>query len=259
MLKILIVDDEEAAGNILKVLIEKHVSTPKEIVYCNTPEKGLETLVQFKPSLVMLDIEMPHMNGFDFLNNAVDCDFDVIFTTAYDKYAIKAIRFSALDYLLKPVDQLELQNAINRHIVKRDIFNRNDQQKLVQNLLQNIKTEDSRNFKLSVSVKEGVFLFDPQQIICLEGVNNYTKLYFEHQKPLLVSRTLKEYDEILADHGYIRVHKSFLINSRHITKIDNEGTLWLTNNITVAVSRRKRSEVMELFKQIPRNNKGLNK
>jgi two-component system, LytTR family, response regulator len=126
MLKILIIDDEEAAGNILKILIEKNISIPKEIIYCNSPEQGLEVLSTFQPSLVMLDIEMPNMNGFDFLTHAANWNFDVIFTTAFDKYAIKAIRFSALDYLLKPVDMLELQNAINRHIIKKELqINRN--------------------------------------------------------------------------------------------------------------------------------------
>ncbi len=128
MLKILIVDDEEAAGSILKLLIERHIYMQKEIQYCNNPQQALDLLPVYKPGLVMLDIEMPGMNGFDFLNRATNSDFDVIFTTAYDKYAIKAIRFSALDYLLKPIDIVDLQNAINRHVVKKE-FQNNQQKK----------------------------------------------------------------------------------------------------------------------------------
>jgi two-component system, LytTR family, response regulator len=244
---ILIVDDEEAAGNILKLLIEKYIPGEKNIRYCNTPEEALRVLPEFRPSLVMLDIEMPNMNGFDFLNKAVNCEFDVIFTTAYDKYAIKAIRFSALDYLLKPVDILELQNAVNRHIVKLNSNNHSGQKELVGNLIQNLKQKDPQEFKLAISVKEGVFLFEPKEIICLEGQNNYTKFSFTNQKPLLVAKTLKEYDDILSEHNFVRVHKSFLVNKEHVKRMDNEGLIWLTNNVNVPVSRRKKAEIMEMF------------
>lgn len=245
MLKILIVDDEPAAGNILKVLIEKHIPVEKQIIYCNSPEAALEMISDLKPGLVMLDIEMPGMNGFDFLNSAVNWDFDVIFTTAFDKYAIKAIRFSALDYLLKPVDIVELQNAINRHIIKQDFQTNN--KPLFKNLIENIQQKNPAYFKLAVSVKEGVFLFELKNIICLEGQNNYTKLYFDDRKPLLVSKTLKEYDDTLADHHFLRVHKSFLVNESHVKKIDNEGLLWLSQDVFVPVSRRKKTEVLKLF------------
>ncbi|MCX6320098.1 MAG: LytTR family DNA-binding domain-containing protein [Bacteroidetes bacterium] len=247
LLKILIVDDEEAAGNVLKVLIEKHVPIPKEIMYCHSPEEALALLPRFQPGLIMLDIEMPGMNGFDFLNKAVDWQFDVIFTTAYDKYAIKAIRFSALDYLLKPVDLVDLQNAINRHIIKSGYQEKKQQQQLVSNLLTNLQQKSTEDFKLSVSVKEGVFLFDTKDIICMEGMNNYTKLFFTNQKPLLVARTLKEYEDILTEHKFLRIHKSFLVNKMHVKKLDNMGSLWLTQDITVPVSRRKKGEVTALF------------
>jgi two-component system LytT family response regulator len=137
MLKILIVDDEGAAGNVLRILIEKHIPMEKEVRYCSSPEEGLLLLESFAPSLLMLDIEMPSMNGFDFLNRANHWNFDVIFTTAYDKYAIKAIRFSALDYILKPVDIVELRNAVNRHIISKQ-FNSPDNKKQVGNLISNM-------------------------------------------------------------------------------------------------------------------------
>lgn len=247
MLKILIVDDEEAAGNVLKVLIEKHVPMVQEILYCNSPEKALELLPVFKPGLVMLDIEMPGMNGFDFLNKAVNWQFDVIFTTAFDKYAIKAIRFSALDYLLKPVDLVDMQNAINRHIIRSGYQDKQQQQQLVGNLLTNLQQKNPAGFKLAVSVKEGVFLFSTGDIICLEGINNYTKLSFTNQKPLLVARTLREYEDILTEHKFLRIHKSFLVNKDHVKKMDNQGMLWLTNDIAVPVSRRKKGDVSLLF------------
>ncbi len=249
MLKILILDDEEAAGNVLKLLIQKHVSLEKEILYCSDPEKALALMPVYQPDLLMLDIEMPGLNGFDFLNRVTHTGFEVIFTTAYDKYAIKAIRFSALDYLLKPIDIVELQNAINRHIIKVQYGNMQHQKKLFDNLIANVEKKNKNDFKLAVSVKEGVFLFELKNIICLEGQNNYSKFFFNHQKPLLVSKTIKEYEDILADHGFIRVHKSFLINKLHVIKVDNEGVLHLSNQMQVPVSRRRKAEMLELFSQ----------
>jgi two-component system LytT family response regulator len=247
MLRILIVDDEAAAGNILKLLIEKFITTAKEICYCDAPEKALVLIKTFKPTLLMLDIEMPNMNGFDFLNQATGCDFDVIFTTAFDQYAIKAIRFSALDYLLKPIDNVELQNAINRHIVRQQSAMPN-QQLLVNNLLNNLQQKAPENFKLALSTIEGVSFFEPACILYCEAENNYTRFIFSNHKPIIISRTLGEYEEILSDHGFIRIHKSFLVNKKYITKLDREGMLWMIDGRALAVSRRRREGVVQLLK-----------
>ena len=154
MLRILIIDDEAAAGNILMLLIEKFIQSEKEVCYCGNPEEALELLKTFKPTLVMLDIEMPKINGFEFLNRATSCNFDVIFTTAFDQYAIKAIRFSALDYLLKPIDGIELQNAINRHMVNHRLHNP-DQHLLVNNLLNNLQQKKPEDFELALTTLAG--------------------------------------------------------------------------------------------------------
>jgi two-component system LytT family response regulator len=244
MTKILIVDDEPAAGNILKMLIERHVPIQKEIRYAGSPEEALQLIPEWQPNLLMLDIEMPNMNGFDLLNRIGHWDFDVIFTTAYDKYAIKAIRFSALDYLLKPVDIIDLQNAINKHIIRREYQQVNQQQQLVSNLINNLQQKDQSAFKLALSTTEGVFFFDPNEIIRLEGESNYTRFYFVNQKPMLVSKTLKEYEDILLDHNFLRVHKSHLVNKKFVKHLDKEGLLWLTDGNYIAVSRRKKEEVM---------------
>ncbi len=249
MIKILIVDDEQSAGRILKVLIEKHIPGVKQIEICNKPTEALELLKTFQPTLLMLDIEMPGMNGFDFLNRAGDWNFDVIFTTAYDKYAIKAIRFSALDYLLKPVDILDLQNAINRHIVKRQTAVENSQQPLVDNLIYNLRQKDQQQFKLALSTSEGIFLYDPKDIVLLEGSSNYTKFYFNNQKTLVVAKTLKEYEDILLDHQFLRVHKSYLVNKIHVIKVDREGVLEMSSKMYIPVSRRRKTEIMQWFEK----------
>ncbi len=246
MIKILIVDDEISAGNILKVLIEKHIALTSEIRYCSDAKAALQVLQVFKPTLVMLDIEMPTLNGFDFLNLATENNFDVIFTTAYDQYAIKAIRFSALDYLLKPIDVLELQNAINRHIIKKQ---NEHQQLLVSNLLSNLQQKDPVNFKLALSTHEGVFFYEPSEILYCEGENNYTRFAFTKHKPMLVSKTLGEYDELLTEHGFLRIHKSHLVNARYVTRVDRDGAVLMTDGKQLVISKRRKEMVMKVLKK----------
>lgn len=246
MVKILIVDDEAAAGNILKILIEKHISVPAEIRYCSSAKEALEILPVFNPTVVMLDIEMPNLNGFDFLNMATQNNFDVIFTTAYDQYAIKAIRFSALDYLLKPIDVLELQNAINRHIIKQQ---NQDQHLLVNNLLTNLQQKDPKDFKLALSTTEGVFFYAPDEILYCEGENNYTRFIFTKNKPMLVSKTLGEYEDLLTEHGFLRIHKSHLVNANYVSKVDREGTLLMTDGRQLTISKRRKEMVMSKLKK----------
>lgn len=248
MIRILIIDDEEAACNILAILIRKHMPLEHEIRCEQDPQKALALLESYKPTLVMLDIEMPGMNGFDFLNKAGSWDFDVIFTTAYDQYAIKAIRFSALDYLLKPLDIVELQNALNRHIIRRN-HPKQDIHNLVHNLIENIQKPETDEYRLAISTSEGVFFYLPSEIIRCEGESNYTKFYLEGGKTLMVSHTLKDYESILRDYGFIRAHKSHLVNMKHVKMMDRDGFIWLNNGQSIPVSRRRKEEVMTFLKK----------
>lgn len=248
MTRILILDDEVAACNMLAILIGKHMPVAHEIRMEQNPSDALQVLESYKPHLVMLDIEMPGMTGFDFLNRAGNLDFDVIFTTAYDKYAIKAIRFSALDYLLKPLDILELQNSLNRFVVRRNLPSES-RNNLVNNLIENVQRPDAEEYRLALSTVEGVFFYLPSEIIHCEGENNYTTFYLVNAKPLVVSHTLKEYDSILSDYCFMRVHKSHLVNMKYVTRIDRDGFLWLSNGNSVPVSRRRKDEVMGMLKR----------
>lgn len=246
MLRILIVDDEEAAGNILRVLISRHLPVPHEITSATDPFDALELLASFRPTLVMLDIEMPGLSGFDFLNQAGNWDFDVIFTTAFDHYAIKAIRFSALDYLLKPIDIVELQNALNRHIIRRQ-FGKKDPNPLVRHLMENLSKPTIQEFRLALSSSDGTYFVAPADIVRCEGDNNYSRFHFREGKPFLVSKTLKEYDELLTDHGFIRVHKSHLVNTSCVQRYDREGYLWMSDGSHVPVSRRNREKIRDIL------------
>lgn len=245
MIRILLIDDEPDACEILEILIRKNISIPVEIRVSNSPAAAVSIIKEYKPTLLLLDIEMPVMNGFDLLNRIGHWDFDVIFTTAYDKYAIKAIRFSALDYLLKPIDVIDLQNAINRHIVKKEVPSQ--QHQLVDNLLSNLRQKDQSCFKLAISTSEGVYFSEPAHIIRLEGEGNYTRFYFTDRKPLLVSKVIKDFEEILQDHSFVRIHKSHLINRQHITQIDKDDSLILSDGSHIAISRRRKEEVWKLL------------
>ncbi len=245
MLKILIVDDEPAAGSILKTLIQKHVPLPVEVSICHDPHEAPAIIEASAPELLMLDIEMPGMSGFDLLSQTGTQGMNVIFTTAYDQYAVKAIRFSALDYLLKPIDIIDLQNAINRHIIRR--MQAPAGPELVSNLLRNLQGPGNA-FRLALSTAEGVFMFDPKDIIRVEGSNNYSRFFFKEHAPILVSRTIKEYEELLTEYGFLRVHKSHLVNRDYIRHVDRDYTLWLTDGSQVTVSRRRMEEVSHLLK-----------
>jgi two-component system LytT family response regulator len=246
MIKILIIDDEPAASNILKILIEKNIDRVKELRCCYSPEAAIEIILEWKPQLLMLDIEMPSMNGFDLLSKLNHHPFHVIFTTAYDKYAIKAIKFSALDYLLKPIDVEELQNAFGRFFNSPQPAQK-DAGEQVDNLIQNLQQKQPTLFKLALSTMQGVHLLDTPDILYCEGVGNYTRFHIKGKPDILVSKTIKEYEELLQDHSFLRVHKSYLVNIQHIHMYEKEGMLKMSNGDSVVVSRRKKDEIKKLL------------
>lgn len=248
MTRILIIDDEEAASNVLRLLIGKHISVEKQVMVCNSARSALHAIADFQPHLIMLDIEMPHMNGFDLLNQLGSWDFDIIFITAFDQYAIRAIRCSALDYLLKPVDIIDLQNAVYRHIARKENKTLSTEG-LMHNLMDNLQQKDPSSFKLAVNTMEGYYFFPPKDIIRCEGDDNYTRFYFLNEKTLIASRTLKEFEEILSDYHFVRVHKSHLVNMSYVDRFDREGLIWLNNGNAIPVSRRKRQYVIKYFEK----------
>ena len=186
------------------------------------------------------------MNGFDLLSKLRNHSFHVIFTTAYDKYAIKAIRYSALDYLLKPIDTTELKNAFARYLNASSLPPGNAGEQ-VGNLIRNLKKKQPNYFRLALSTMQGVMLVDSQDIIYCEGVGNYTRFHFINKPPILVSKTIREYEELLQDHSFMRVHKSYLVNMKQIEKYEKEGVLWLSDGSKVTVSRRKKDELKAQF------------
>jgi len=246
MIKALIVDDEPSAVNTLRLMLERYIPEITMLRSTNDPEDALPLIKSFQPDLLFLDIQMPVLNGFELLKRIPHFPFEIIFTTAHDQYAIQAIRFSALDYLLKPIDADELRASFDKFISRNNLKIGN--QPLYQNLMHNISVADKKDFKLAVPTSDGTFFYFPDEIIRLEGESNYTRFFFSGKKPMLVSKTLKEYEELLAGHGFIRVHKSHLINKKHVVNYTNDGQLVLADQSKVEVSRRRKEEVMEALK-----------
>lgn len=243
MIKALIIDDEQKASDVLRLMIERFVPQVTQVQTCNDARKAAEFIHQFQPDIIFLDIRMPYLDGFDVLNQVGNKKFKVIFTTAYNEYTIQAIRFSAFDYLLKPVDAEELVNAVNRYAETREELAFQPEQ--LRNILQNMDAGSAREFRLALPSREGVYFFHPNEIMRCEAFGAYTKFFTQNNKQYLTSKVLGEYEELLAPYGFIRTHKSHLVNKKYISFINNEGLAVLKDNSTVEISRRKKEEVMK--------------
>ena len=244
-ISVVIVDDEERAGDALKLMLEKFVPEVTQIAVCTDARQAAEFITQRKPEIVFLDIKMPHLSGFDVLQQMRNQDFKVIFTTAFNEFAIKAIRFSAFDYLLKPVDVEELINTVNRFTEQQKEASK--QTVLLQNMLNNMQ-DTAANFRLAIPFKEGVHFIRPAEILYCEGVSNYTRFHMEDGKQYLTSKTLGEYEDLLEPYNFIRSHKSYIVNKNAIGYIDSDGFIVLKNGARIEISKRRKAEVMKLMK-----------
>jgi two-component system LytT family response regulator len=238
MIKALIIDDESKARNLLKVTMEKNFPGEFMLETAQGSEEGIEKLNDFKPDLLFLDIEMPNMSGFDLLAATPDLDCKVIFTTAYNQYAIRAIRYNALDYLLKPINPVELKEAITRFQQQKD--RKEVYSKQLENFFSNTKEKN-----LAITTYDGVVFLEVDKIIRCEADLNYTKFVLTENKTFLSSKTLKDYEDLLTTgNNFLRVHRSHLVNLDFVLKFKNDGGLILKDNSTIPVSRRRKEEVM---------------
>src|SRR5665213_2291524 len=208
MLKSILVDDELNSLQNLQLKIQEYCPSLRIVAQTQRPEDAIGLIRQHKPDVIFLDIEMPRMSGFKMLEQMDDIDFEIIFITAYNHYAIDAIRISAFDYLVKPVAVKDLQNSVNRLI--------NSHRKLVPEKLdvlrQNLSNSRSQNDKITIVTNEGVDFYEIRQIIPVESSSNYSKIHFKDGKVLLVTKLLKDFEEILGPYRFYRIHNSHLIN-----------------------------------------------
>ena len=246
MIKAIIIDDEVHCIDTLSILLADYCPEVEVMDKCMSAKKGLEAIEKFKPDLVFLDIEMPVMNGFELLEQFKQIPFSVIFTTSYDQYAIKAIRFSALDYLLKPIDPKELITAIQK-VQTQKVHPSPDQFRMLIDHVQNRGTKFTR---VAIPTSDGFELIPVEEIIYCEADDNYTHLFLKNKKRIVACRTLKEIEEQLTDFlSFIRVHHSYMVNLNEVNKYvrGEGGYLIMSDGTTVNVSRSRKDALMRLF------------
>ena len=238
-LKSVLIDDESHCLDTLSWQLETYCPSVEVVGTFSNPVEGLKYLMYHEVDLVFLDIEMPMLNGFELLNALPKKDFALIFTTAYDEFAIKAIKHRALDYLLKPIDRSELQASVGTAARnKRELENK---------LAALMKDMSANNMpKVSIPTQNGVILVQSAEIVRCESDSNYTHVHLTNGKRMTISKTLKEVEEHLSDDTFFRVHQSHLVNFSHVKKYVKGATghLLLDDDTTIPVSRRKRSELL---------------
>lgn len=244
MIKAIIVDDELGARESLSKMVEKNCKQIQVLAKADSMLSAYEAIINFKPDLVFLDVEMPNGNAFDLLEKLGSIDFDIIFTTAYDHYAIKGIKYSAIDYILKPIDPEELMLAVQRFEEKKGQKNMLD--KKIQALLSNVKPENKLK-KVGLPDGEGLIFINLSEIIRCDSDGNYTFFILTSGKKIIASRTLGEYEQMFADDNFFRVHRSHLVNLQHVKKyIKGEGGyVVMSDNSQVEVSRRNKIDFLE--------------
>ena len=238
MIKALIVDDEQSSIDLLNWLITEYCPDISSVQWARSVKDAIPLIKSFQPDIVFLDIQMPHQNGFDLLTNIDNWNFEVIFTTAYNEFAIQAVRFSALDYLLKPIDETELKKAVERYKVKRIYAPAG--QILFRNFMQNIAQGNREKFKLALADATEIKYVQIEEIIRLQAESNYTHIFLTGKKVFISAKTLKDYDEMLQGQRFLRVHKSHLVNPAHIIAYDRQGILQMSDHSKVEVARRKK-------------------
>ena len=254
MLRTIIIDDEAHQRTTIEKMVNRYCPSLNVVAKAGGVQSGLTAIRKHKPGLVLLDIQLDDGTGFDILYQLHPIEFKVIFITAHDQYAIKAFRLNALDYLLKPLDPDELCQAANRasDIIQHD-FNLQ-----LANLHQFLRRDDRIQTRIIIKTHDNIHLVAVSEILYCKSDNNYTRFHFADQKQIMVSATLKEYEDILAGSGFFRVHKSYLVNLRQITRFEKAegGWLVLAGEIKIPVASRKREELLLLLEQLTNNQPG---
>jgi two-component system LytT family response regulator len=243
-MKTIIIEDEEQSVSALLADPNKYCPELDIIGTTGSVEEGIELINKVNPELVFLDIQLSDGLGFDILEAHKNGNFKIIFTTAYSQYAIKAIKFSALDYLLKPIDAGELKVSVKKALETNKETNQSQIENFIKN--QNLLNPNKR---IALQTSQGVFLHELQTIIRCTSEGNYTSIHFTNGKRLLIAKSLKEYEDILSSFGFERIHHSHIINCNHLVSYHNKdgGYVVLSDNTSLPVSSRKKSQLLKML------------
>ncbi len=241
MIRAIIIDDEHESRNTLINMLVSFCENVRVVALGENVSSGLKAIAKEHPDLVFLDINMPDGTGFDLLEQINEVNFKVIFVTAFDQYALKAIKFSALDYILKPVEPQQLIDAVNKLKGQQSDFGMISKQ--INTLFRNKNGFE----RITLPTFEGLRFIVLKDIIRCEADNNYTNFFLSSGEKVLVTRTLKEYDETLSGLDFIRVHQSHLVNSKYIDRYikGDGGTIIMTDRSHVEVSRRRKEAFLK--------------
>lgn len=244
-LKTILIDDELPSLQNLEQKLNEFCPDIEVIAVEQKPEEAVRLIELYRPDVIFLDIEMPRINGFKLLEEIKEIDFDIVFTTAYNHYAIDAIRISAFDYLVKPIAVRDLQSCVDRLIRSQ---HKQTPEKL-DVLRQSLSDSRSQNDKITIVTNEGVDFYEISQILRIESSSNYSKIYFRDGKSILVTKLLKDFEEILTPYRFYRIHNSHLINLSYIKKYlrGDGGQVIMQNDEIIDVARRKKEEFLKLI------------
>ncbi len=247
MLTAIIIDDEPKGRLVLNQKLKEYCPQVRVTGEAANGEEGLKIIEAMNPDIVFLDIEMPRMNGFEMLNAIREKNFRIIFTTAYDQYAIKAIKYAAFDYLLKPIDIDELQSTVKSISSSENLHT----PKQIELLQQNMQHPMKQLNKLAIPTLDGLLFYDINDIVQLEANSNYTNIFFINYSKIVASKTLKDFEELLPTDIFFRTHHSHLINLNYIKRYikGDGGQIEMQNGNFVDVARRKKEEFMKMIGQ----------
>jgi two-component system LytT family response regulator len=253
MITALLIDDDQHLRQGMKSLLERHAPEIRIIGEAESVKTGIEAIENWKPQVVFLDIHLNDGTGFDILEEVAKkngkLNSHIVFITAHEQYALKAFKFSALDYLLKPVDPEELKKSV---VKIKEVLEKNTSFDHIDLLLENIRKKVDHFKRIALSTADGIHLFEISDIIRCESQDNYTQFFIKNHKPLLISKTLKEYEELLMEHGFERIHQSHLINLSYLKsyiKTDG-GYVIMGDNAKLPIAQRKKERLQELIKAL---------
>lgn len=253
MITTILIDDDQNLRSGMKTLLERYAPEFSIIGEADSVESGVEVMQRLQPQVVFLDIQLGDGTGFDILESIANqngkSSSHIVFITAHEQYAIKAFRFSALDFLLKPVDPEELKKVIGKI---KGVLDKNVDYAHIDLLLENIRKKVDNFKRIALSTAEGIHLFEISDIIRCESEDNYTTFYIKNSKPIVISKTLKEYEDLLTEHGFERIHQSHLINLAYLKSYIKKdgGYVVMADNSNLPISQRKKERLQELLKTI---------